>query len=239
MPRRRRWGRDDKPAEVAWARGQETPRFPTSAGALSLVAVAVAFYRVATVVRSWRWHAVLRNALVTHGGRDAYPLVPVGYMGNTVLPARGGELLRILLLARRSGARRSEVLGTIVSERVLDAVSLALLFVALTFAGIADTPLGERPAVIASAVLVAGGVALVGYLALSRRGRLERFAAAVRPVACASKPLLGPAGLLLMAATVLVWMIEGAIYWLVAQSLSLDIDPVEGCSLLVPTSFSR
>ena len=224
-------------AVVAWALGQDTPHFPTDASALLLLALAVALYAVATTVRSWRWHAVLRKAAVPHQGRDAYALVPVGYMGNTVLPARGGEVLRILLLARRSGARRREVLGTIVSERVLDAVSLALLFIALTFAGIANTPLGESPAVIACIVIAAGGLALGGYLALRRRGRFDRFAAAVRPVARASKPLLGLTGLLLLGATVLVWLIEGTIFWLVAHSLSLDVNPVEGCFILVLTSF--
>ena len=224
-------------AVVAWALGQETPRIPTGAAELSLLALAVALYAVATVARGWRWHMILRHAGIQHQAADAYALVPVGYMGNTVLPARGGEVLRILLMAKRSDARRRELLGTIVSERMLDAVSLALLFVALTFAGIANSPLGERPALIAVAAMAAGAVALAVYLALRRRGRFERFAAAVRPLVGATRPLLGPAGLVLLAATLGVWLIEGTIFWLVAQSLSLDISPVEGCFLLVMSAF--
>ena len=224
-------------AVVVWAFGQETPKIPTGAAELGLLALAVGLYAVATLARGWRWHMVLRHARVDHKASDAYALVPVGYMGNTVLPARGGELLRILLLGRRSSARRRELLGTIVSERMLDAVSLALMFVALTFAGIANSPLGERPAVIALAAMAAGALALAGYLALRRRGRFERFAAIVRPVVGATRPLLGGAGLVLLAATLGVWLIEGAIFWLVAQSLSLDVNPVEGCFLLVLTAF--
>ena len=224
-------------AVVLWALGQDTPRIPTGPRDLSLLAGAVGLYALATVVRCWRWHAILRHAGAGHRRADAYALVPVGYMGNTVLPARGGELLRILLLGRRSDARRRELLGTIVSERMLDAVSLALLFVALTLAGIANSPLGERPAVIAAAVMVGGAAALCGYIALRRRGRFERFAALVRPVARGSKPLLGPIGLLLLAATIFVWLIEGTIFWLVARALGLDINPVDGCFLLVLTAF--
>ena len=224
-------------AVVAWGLGQDTPTVPTQPSALALLGVAVGLYAIATLVRSWRWHAILRNASVDHQARDAYALVPVGYMGNTVLPARGGEVLRIFLLGRRSDARRREILGTILSERGLDAVSLALLFVILTFAGIANSPLGESPALIALAVLATGALALAVYLYLRRRGRFERFAAVVRPIAGASKPLLGRAGVVLTTATLLVWVIEGTIFWLVAQALSLEINLVEGCFLLVLTAF--
>jgi uncharacterized protein (TIRG00374 family) len=59
----------------------------------------------------------------------------------------------------------------------------------------------------------------------------------VRPVVRASRPLLGRAGVLLGGATLAVWLIEGAIFWLVAQSLALDVAPLEGCFLLVLTAF--
>jgi hypothetical protein len=224
-------------AVVVWAAGQERPRFPTAAGDLALLGLAIGLYAVATVLRGWRWHVILRQAGVSHRAIDAYALVPVGYMGNAVLPARGGEVMRMFLLAGRSDARRREVLGSILSERVLDAVTLALLFIALTFAGIANSPLGEEPAILALAALGLGAVGLAGYLALRRRGRFDRFATLVRPVVRASRPLIGPTGLVLGGATFAVWLVEGVIFWLVAQSLSLDVSLAEGCSLLVLTSF--
>ena len=220
-----------------WASGQEAPRFPSGAGAWSLLLAAIALYGVATLARGWRWDHILRHADVGHRSQDAYALVPVGYMGNTVLPARGGEVMRIVLLARHSGARRREVLGTVVSERTLDAVSLALLFVLLALAGIEDTSLGRTAAPLAAAALAAGALALAGYLALRRRGRFERFAALVRPVMGAAKPLLGRAGAVLLVATLGIWLLEGAIFFLVAQSLSLDVGLVDGCMLLVLSAF--
>ena len=220
-----------------WASGQDAPRFPSGAGAWSLLLGAIALYAVATLARGWRWDHILRHAAVGHDSRDAYALVPVGYMGNTVLPARGGEVMRIVLLGRRSGARRREVLGTVVSERTLDAVSLALLFVLLALLGIEDTSLGDTAAPLAAAALVAGALALTVYLALRRRGHFERFAALVRPVMGAAKPLLGKAGAVLLAATLGVWLLEGVIFYLVAQSLSLDVGVVDGCLLLVLSAF--
>jgi uncharacterized membrane protein YbhN (UPF0104 family) len=224
-------------AVVIWASGQESPRFPTGIGAWSLLLAAIALYAVATLARGWRWDHILRHAGVDHDSKDAYALVPVGYMGNAVLPARGGEVMRIVLLGRRSGARRRHVLGTVLSERTLDAVGLALLFVLLAAAGIEDSSLGDTAAPLAAAALVAGALALAGYLALRRRGRFERFAALVRPVMGAAKPLLGRAGAVLLAATLGVWLLEGVIFFLVAQSLSLDVGVVDGCLLLVLSAF--
>jgi uncharacterized membrane protein YbhN (UPF0104 family) len=224
-------------AVVLWALGQDTPRFPRAADDIGLIVTAVGLYAIATLARGWRWHMILRRAAVAHEPVDAYSLVAVGYMGNTVLPARGGEFLRIFLLAGRSDARRREVLGTIVSERVLDAVTLVILFVALTFAGIANSPVGERPALIAVGVLAVGAAALAAYLWLRRRGRFERFADVVRPVAGASRPLIGRLGAELGFVTLVVWLIEGTIFYLVAQALDLDVSWIEGCFLLVLTAF--
>jgi uncharacterized protein (TIRG00374 family) len=220
-----------------WASGQEAPRFPTEPGDWALLLLAVALYGVATLARGWRWDHILRHADVGHDAKDAYALVPVGYMGNTVLPARGGEVMRIVLLARRSGARRRQVLGTVLSERMLDAVSLALLFVLLAVLGIEDSSLGHTAAPIAAGVLVAGALALAGYMALRRRGRFERFAATVRPVMGAARPMVGRAGAVLLAATLGVWLLEGVIFYLVAQSLSLEVGVVDGCMLLVLSAF--
>ncbi|HEX2087063.1 MAG TPA: lysylphosphatidylglycerol synthase transmembrane domain-containing protein, partial [Solirubrobacteraceae bacterium] len=127
--------------------------------------------------------------------------------------------------------------GSILSERLLDAFTLALLFIALTFAGIAGSPVGRRPAVIALVALVAALAGVAVYLALRRRGRFERFADLVRPVVKASRPLLSRRGGVLAAVTLLVWTIEGAIFWLIAQSLDLSVSPVEGAFLLVLSAF--
>ena len=224
-------------AVVWWAAHQETPRFPSTPGNLSLVGGAVLLYAVATVLRGWRWHRVLRLAGVEHHAADAYALVPVGYMGNTVLPARGGEVLRVVLLSRRVDTKRRVVVGSIVSERLLDAASLAVLFAVLTWIGVAGAPVGQSPALAALGVIAMGGLALWTYLTLRRRGLMEDFARRIRPLVGGSKPLLGPAGMVLFVVTLVVWLIEGTIFWLVAAALDLDVSPLEGAFLLVLSAF--
>ena len=105
-------------------------------------------------MRGFRWHRILRLTEIPHERADAYRLTLVGYMGNNVLPVRGGEVLRIGLLGSRTTARRREILGSVVAERLLDAAVLAALFAVLTWANVADAPAGQTPAAVAAVALV-------------------------------------------------------------------------------------
>jgi uncharacterized protein (TIRG00374 family) len=80
-------------------------------------------------------------------------------------------------------------------------------------------------------------VGLAAYLRLRRRGRFEKFAAAIRPVARASKIITRPEGALLVAVTAFVWVLEGFVFWLVGRSLGLHFDIVGGTFLVVLASF--
>jgi uncharacterized membrane protein YbhN (UPF0104 family) len=224
-------------AFVWWALHQDAPKLPTSPAAIATLAGAVLVYGVSIVIRGWRWHTLLRRAHIEHDGRDAYALIPVGYMGNAILPARGGEVLRVVLMASRSPARKREVAGSIVAERLLDAAVLAALFAILTWIGIAGSPVGEL-----AAWLAVGGVAgLIGLgalgLRLRRHPRVLPLASKLRPFALASARLMHPWGLALAAVTAGVWCLEGMVFYLVGVSLELPIAWIDGLFLVVLTSF--
>jgi glycosyltransferase 2 family protein len=222
---------------VWWALRQDPPHIPTSASALATLAAAVLVYAAATILRGWRWHRLLRRAGIPHATADAYALVPVGYMGNTILPARGGEVLRVILLAGRSPARKREVAGGVLAERLLDAVVLAGLFAALSWIGIAGTPVGAAAGWLAAAGVLALCAAGALALRLRRHPRFAGLAARVRPVAAASARLLSPMGALLAAVTVALWLLEGVVFHLVGVALELPIGWVDGLFLVVLASF--
>ncbi len=221
-----------------WIAHQPAPTVPTGAGALGLLLASVLVYATATVARGWRWDVILRRAGVRHRRADAYGLVVVGYMGNTVLPARGGELLRIFLLSERSDARRREVLGAILPERLLDAAALGVAFVVLTLGGVAGAPTGRLPAVLAAVALVGVLGAALAYLRLREAGRFAGFADRVRPVARASRLLLTGTGALLLLASVAVWALEGGVFWLIGQALDLPVAPLDALFVVVMASLA-
>ena len=187
------------------------------AGGVLLILAAVAVYAVATVIRGWRWHMILRHAQIEHQLKDAVAITTIGYMGNTVLPARGGEVLRILLLGDRSNAKRREVLGSIVPERILDAAALVVLFLVLSLALSSEAPTSIAPGAIVGGLLVLGLIGLYVYHRLRWHGHFENFAARIRPVARASRLFLHPWDAALFVLTIGVWLLEGVVFDLCAR----------------------
>jgi phosphatidyl-myo-inositol alpha-mannosyltransferase len=87
---------------------------------------------VSMAVRAVAWHAILKAAL-PHGRvrlRDAMQGTFIGVLMSATLPARLGEPSRALIVSRRTGRPREHlpvVLGTIVSQALLNIVALVLL----------------------------------------------------------------------------------------------------------------
>jgi glycosyltransferase 2 family protein len=225
-------------AVALWASHQTAPRFPTSSRSLLELVASLAVYAIATALRGGRWSTILRRARIACAPVEPYALTVVGYMGNTVLPLRGGEVLRVVLLTNRSSAGWREATGSIVPERLLDFAALAILLIAVTIAGIGGEPAGTAPSLVAAALL--GSVMTLGiaYLALRRRGFLQSFADKVRPFTYASRMLFEPLGAALLLLSVGIWMIEASVFWLVADSLSLHITILEALMVDVLASFS-
>ncbi len=98
---------------------------------------AIATYFVDLGVRTWRWRALLRP-IKPVGWRQLYPVMIMGYMGNMLLPARMGEVVRAAVL-RRHGIAVSAALGSIATERVLDGLTtVAILLAASRFLALPD-----------------------------------------------------------------------------------------------------
>ncbi len=74
-------------------------------------------------VRAVRWQQML-GPIKQIGHVAAYDAVLVGFLGNSVLPARAGEFIRAHVLGRREGVSRAAAFGSIVAERLLDAIAL-------------------------------------------------------------------------------------------------------------------
>ncbi|HRE29544.1 MAG TPA: lysylphosphatidylglycerol synthase transmembrane domain-containing protein, partial [Anaerolineales bacterium] len=96
----------------------------------------IAVYFVGVWARAWRWHYLLKpiKAISTN---TMFPIVTIGYMGNNILPARAGEVLRAFVLRKQQGVPVSASLATIVVERIFDGVVM-LMFVIFNLNGLAQ-----------------------------------------------------------------------------------------------------
>jgi len=99
---------------------------------LSWVIVAFALMSISMFFRAASWYWIVRAALPDRPirRRDVTSATMIGVLMSATLPARLGEPARALALARRTGRMRETfpvLLGTLVSQTLLNLVALALL----------------------------------------------------------------------------------------------------------------
>lgn len=211
---------------VWWATSQQQPHIPTDRGGLAALALALAVYALATVGRGERWFHLLRRRNIEVGRGDATGLTTVGYMGNNVLPARAGDILRVYLLNGRTRMDLPEGLGTAFAERLLDALALGGLFGVATLSLLGGgRSLHTHTVLVVVAVVAAIAVVLAGVVLLllhPRRG-WKRARALIVPFLASSRDLIGRFGILLLALSVLIWLLEASVYMLAGTALGLPM----------------
>ncbi len=76
-------------------------------------------------LRSIRWR-VLLNARGNFRIGTVFWATMAGYMGNSFLPARAGEVVRSFIISDQSALSKTYVLTTALTERLMDAIALVL-----------------------------------------------------------------------------------------------------------------
>ena len=123
------------------------------------------------LVRSVRWQYLLAP-LGQASFRVIFRTTTIGLAASNLLPARAGEFLRPYLLARQEGLSATATFATIVIERILDLVSILLLFgVFVIFSGkhvflLPNMQVVEISAILAMIVTIILGV-MMWFLASS------------------------------------------------------------------------
>lgn len=225
-------------AVIVWATQQDPPSVPHSPADVGWIVIGVMLYAAATAARAERWRRILLQSGVRVTRADAHSLTTVGYMGNNVLPARAGEVLRVILLSRESGDGKRKVAGTIVAERLLDAIVLALILVIVVYGILTSSALPtQRPlllAAVGSALLLLGAAA---FQLVRRHPILARVRDFIRPLAEAPRSLLRPEGARLLGVTAGIWAIEAAVYLTVGHAVGLELSAMESLYLVALTNF--
>ena len=157
----------------------------------AFVLLGLAIMCSAMVMRGFSWYAILRAAMPRARLRlsDAMQGTFIGVLMSSTLPARLGEPARALVVARRSGRPREYlpvVLGTLVSQTLINIVALAILG-AIMFSSV-DLFNGHQDALVVAAIapLALLVVVLLAPLLLrhgapdARFGRLHTMVAQIR-----------------------------------------------------------
>ena len=144
------------------------------------VLVAFALMCASMLMRAEAWHAILRAALpgVPLRRRDTARGTMIGVFMSATLPARLGEPSRALIVARRAGRVRDRlpvVLGTLISQTLLNLLALAILG-GVMFATVGIFRGNEDALVFATIAPLVVILLLLAVPALLRRGKPSRFA---------------------------------------------------------------
>jgi glycosyltransferase 2 family protein len=196
------------------------------------------WYALALALRSLRWGILVRRLLNVGYTLIAEALI-VGYAVNNILPARLGELFRAGYMSRQADVSRSAVLGTIVIERLLDALMVVagLGVGLLTLERRTGWTAIRSPVLIlgiAAGVLAALGIALVVMRRLLRglRGRKNPLAIVAGNFAVGLRSLdasnLGVSVVLSLA----VWIAEGVATWFMVGAVGAVLSPGDAMVLL-------
>ncbi len=149
---------------------------------LAGVFLLVAAWWVAAV----RWKAILSPA-PSLTVRDTFSFITIGYLANTILPLRLGDLARATLIGRQRNLGISRALGSMALERVMDIGALLAIVLALT--ALMEIPLNVRAGI--ATMAVGAGALLAMLLALAyNRARLawvERMLARLLPASIAHR----------------------------------------------------
>lgn len=139
---------------------------------LALVPLALSY-----VFRIMQWR-VLLSPLRKVSFAEAAPPLLAGFLVNSIFPARIGEVVRALLLSRRTGVPRASSLATVALSRVFDGLTLtamSLIAVALLWERL-DAPVRT------GLILAGAGYVIVLFFVIALRiWRAKACALAVKP----------------------------------------------------------
>jgi uncharacterized membrane protein YbhN (UPF0104 family) len=202
------------------------PLYAACAGAIVLLAL-----------QSLRWWFVMRPVVGLRWSA-AFQAMGVGFLFNVLLPARGGDLLRVQYLGKKAGVSRAKVLGTELVDFGSDKLGWLVAFPVVCLAG-------GPPPWLFRAVWFIGGLAVLGIAIValmgSRLGRGEpgrewgpRWLVNLRQGFAVShwKRLLA----IELLAAPLPWLWETAVVAWAARSVGVSLTAIQAFSVL--TAFN-
>ncbi|MCB0360938.1 MAG: flippase-like domain-containing protein, partial [Bdellovibrionales bacterium] len=215
-----------------------------------LLAVAATF--ASYTLRSWRWPYFFKHS--PPGFADSFRCLILGFFMNNTLPARLGELIRAHLGGRATGQSRTLVLATIAAERLIDGLTISVIFATLFTLGRSASAVEEGRVILYVAYGFAGvSVATLAFLSLRERfykllarmrdtfpGHLSNFTLVrIERFIEGLEPMMHPRPMAVIApSSAVIWLIELAVYFFVARGFEQDLSVAQLALFLAAVNFS-
>lgn len=87
---------------------------------------AIVLFLLNMTLRGIRWK-ILLSSIKPLPFKIVFPALNMGFFANNVLPARGGEVVRAMMIARQGEMSVGSVFGSIIAERLGDMIGLLLI----------------------------------------------------------------------------------------------------------------
>jgi glycosyltransferase 2 family protein len=201
------------------------------------ILLAIILVLVELTIRAERWRILLHPSAQVPL-RSAFAYLTIGYFANAVLPARLGDPARAYLAGRSFGISSLVTLGTIVVERVSDALTILLV---VLLAGIVVAPgsqLAGSAAVLTAVAVIGAVLAVTLGIVVIRSGILDRglgrrLRGIVARVGEGAAVLRRPRGAaLILGLTILPFGVAVCTFGAVSGALGLPLDPIQWAFVL-------
>ena len=188
-------------------------------------------------LRGLRWRVLIGTINISISRRAAVEILALSFWVNVILPAKIGDVYRAWLLKKNGGSSFGRAVGTVVVERAVDLITVALLGALSAYVAFG----GNLSPAVTALTLIALALAVVGTaVLLLARGPAARLVARLTLPAVAAEPIArafdalkegSRQGVLLAVApyTLVIWALQAARLGCVAAALGLfQIDPAPG-----------
>src|SRR4051794_36755792 len=183
---------------------------------LSAVLAAVTATMAGVMLGAVRWRTLLAAGGVDAPAPKLFAALTIGSAVNNLVPARGGDAVRVESAHQLTGAPRLAIAGTMVSERILDGFVLALLVVAgALLAGVGGLFLWAGAAV--ASALALGAFILGSQSRRFLQGRLSGLADGIAVFRAGR--VVAPA----LGITAGIWLADVVMYGALARGFHLDV----------------
>ena len=191
------------------------------------------------LLRTLRWQRIVRP-VAPLGFGDAFSVLMMGFAANNLLPARLGEFVRAYLLRRKSGARKTYGMATIIVERICDGLVLIGLLGIVSL--LMPLPVWGEEVQAVSSIIFLGASAGIIILLLQEKPAMRMVGLLLKPFPSRlSGALLRATGAfisglhalksrwslaLVIGLSVTVWLLEATSYLLMTRAFSVWMQPL-------------